>query len=221
MSILCVLPFKQLKHFLVFGYFSTNSQALCWILPGFIQVAVRHSQGREPEPLFTPGQNEVSRMAGTWKPALAKIKPPGALNKTGCESELGDGGLGQEQLLLSRLCGASKAPRAPCPATCCWAGSGLKTFPGQGQVAPTRCKERGNSPSCSQTGKFAEVTEVAAGSLCWIQAENTQVTQSHCRPFPLLKAAVAAAVLLWGNIIKVLLPDVWSFWTDLSHMVVI
>lgn len=73
-----------------------------------LQVAVRHSQGREPKPLFVLGQNEVSHMAATWKPALASIKPPGALNKTGRESEPQDEALGQEQLLLSRLHGASK-----------------------------------------------------------------------------------------------------------------
>lgn len=37
----------------------------------------------------------------------------------------------------------------------------------------------------------------------------------------LVKAACAAAMLLWGNIIKVQLLDVWSFGTDLSHVVVI
>lgn len=77
----------------------------------------------------------------------------------------------------------ARAPWAVRPATCSSAGICRKIFPGQGQVAPTLWKERGNFPSCSQTEKFAEVTEVAACSLCWIQAWNTLVIQCQLQAF--------------------------------------
>lgn len=114
----------------------------------------------------------------------------------------------------------AKAPWALCPALCSCAGICAKIFPGEGQVPPTHCKERGNSPSCSQQESLLRLLRLLLALSAGFRHESPRSHSASC-PCPLLEAALAAAVLLWGNIIKVQLPEVWSSGTDLSHVVVI